>query len=203
MYNVCDFQGHFKMGSRAQTAVLPDDALFPATLTMPFWERFLADTKSDNVASFLNQYSVDAERAAPQTVVSQSLTLPAASPSFGANLATDLLDALRSGNWSCSSYFRITVPPTLKPFSAWSFLTTLSDISVLLLPSCGLSHADAVTCLSNLWWVLRTPWQCGSTAQMFRELPAVVDNTPLLQSLGMLINLLNQSTRGPFGSIAV
>jgi hypothetical protein len=113
-----------------------------------------------------------------------------------------LLDALRSGNWSCSSYFRISVPPTLKPFSAWSFLTTLPSILVPLLPSHGLSHADAVACLSNLWWVLSTPLQCGSTAQMFRELPALVDSTPLLRSLGLLINLPSQSTRGPFGSLA-
>jgi hypothetical protein len=201
MYNDRDFQGHFSTGSRAQTAVLPDDAWFPATLPLPFRERFLADTKSDNVVSFINQYSVDAERAA-QTAVYQSSTLPAASPSLGANLATELVDAMRSGNWSCSSYFRITVPPTLKPFSAWSFLTTLADISLPLLPPRGLSHTEVVACLSNLWWVLSTPLQCGSTAQMFRELPAVVDNTPLLRGLGLLINLLSRSTRGPFGSLA-
>jgi hypothetical protein len=69
MYNDRDFQGHFSTGSRAQTAVLPDDAWFPATLPLPFRERFLADTKSDNVVSFINQYSVDAERAA-QTATS-------------------------------------------------------------------------------------------------------------------------------------
>lgn len=79
---------------------------------------------------------------------------------------------------------------------------TLAGISVPLLPSDGLSHTDAVACLSNLWWVLSTPLQCGSTAQMFLELPAIVDSTPLLRSLGLLINLLSRSTRGPFGSIA-
>jgi hypothetical protein len=102
-------------------------------LPMPFRECFLAETKGENVASLIYQYSVDAERAA-QTAVYQASTLPQASSSLGSNLSTDMLDALRSGNWSCSSYFRSTVSPSLRPFSAWSFLTTLHHLSTPQLP---------------------------------------------------------------------
>jgi hypothetical protein len=201
MYSDRDFHGYFQTGTRAQTQVLPDDAWFPATLPMPFRERFLAELKAENVASFLNQYSVDAERAA-QTAVFQTSTLPVASASLGANLATDMLDALRSGNWSCSSYFRPTVPPAPRLFSAWSFLTTLLHVSSPLLPASGLSHTDTVSCLSNLWWVLSKPLQCGPAAQMHRDLPALVECTPVLRSLALLINLLSRSTQGPFGSLS-
>jgi hypothetical protein len=122
----CDdqFRGRFTSGSREGYVVHPDEAWFPASLELPFRVRFLAEPKGDAIAGFINEYALASVRAASSATY-RAHSLPMVSPHLGATLSSSLLEPLRDGKWSCSSYFNPVRPELTRTVSAFSFLTTL------------------------------------------------------------------------------
>jgi hypothetical protein len=198
----CDeqFRGRFASGSRDGYMVHPDEAWFPASLELPFRVRFLAEPKADAIAGFINEYALASVRAASSASF-RAHSLPMVSPHLGATLPSSLLEPLRDGKWSCSSYFNHVRPELTRTVSAFSFLTTLSGrrTSDPVIPREGLSLTEVVSVLSNLWWVLSLPAQCAVGPDNVAALQEVVSSTPLLHALYMFITILSRSAVGPSG----
>jgi hypothetical protein len=169
--------------------VRPEDAWFPASLDQTFRERFLAEPKADNIAAFISELSIAETRASQQALFRPTL-LPSATPSLGSVIPTGMLESLRQGSWNCSSYFLSSVAPTSTAFSAFAFIPTLSGLSDPLIPRAGLSYSQIIAILSNLWWMLSLPLQCSIGPNNISGLQSLVDGTPLLRTLAILIDLL-------------
>jgi hypothetical protein len=78
-------------------------------------------------------------------------------------------------------------------FSAFAFIPTLSSLLDPLIPRASLSYSQIITVLSNLWWTLSLPLQCSIGPNNISGLQALVDSTPLLCALAILIDLLRNT----------
>jgi hypothetical protein len=108
-------------------------------------------------------------------------------------IPTGVLESLRQGSWNCSSYFLSSVAPNPTSFIAFAFIPTLSGLSDPLIPRAGLSYSQIIAVLSNIWWILSLPLQCSIGPNNISDLQSLVDSTPLLRALAILIDLLRNT----------
>jgi hypothetical protein len=117
-------------------------------------------------------------------------------------LTRDVLHQLRSGLWSCASYYELGAEPSKSNFTVFSMLPTRGPSATNLLPADGLKYSECIDVLRNLFFLLSLP----VTQNLYKSTPgkvdSIIESTTLLATFRRFLDKLCDDPRS-FNTISV